>query len=77
MPGAPRAIKHRDLIPEMWGPAVCCARSVVVKGLIWLGTRTERFDEMVSFAEVCSICLRTAMDEAGLAEFELARWVAV
>jgi hypothetical protein len=41
-----------------------------VKGIVWLGTRTERFDEMREFfREITGVAPR---DEPGLAAFDLA-----
>jgi catechol 2,3-dioxygenase-like lactoylglutathione lyase family enzyme len=42
-----------------------------LKGVVWLGTRTERFDEMVTFAEEV-LGLERKRGDAGLAVFELA-----
>jgi len=42
-----------------------------LKGVVWLGTRTERFDEMVAFAEDV-LGLERKRGEDGLAAFELA-----
>ena len=42
-----------------------------LKGVVWLGTRTERFDEMVAFAEEV-LGLERKRGEDGLAVFELA-----
>jgi catechol 2,3-dioxygenase-like lactoylglutathione lyase family enzyme len=42
-----------------------------LKGVVWLGTRTERFDEMVAFAEDV-LGLERKRGEDGLAVFELA-----
>jgi catechol 2,3-dioxygenase-like lactoylglutathione lyase family enzyme len=41
-----------------------------VKGVVWLGTRTSRFEEMVSFAEKV-LGLRAALRESGIAVFDL------
>jgi catechol 2,3-dioxygenase-like lactoylglutathione lyase family enzyme len=43
---------------------------VKLKGVVWLGTRTARFDEMVAFAESV-LGLRLKHGEDGLALFEL------
>jgi glyoxalase/bleomycin resistance protein/dioxygenase superfamily protein len=41
-----------------------------IKGIVWLGTRTERFDEMREFfAKITGV---TPRDEPGLASFDLA-----
>jgi catechol 2,3-dioxygenase-like lactoylglutathione lyase family enzyme len=42
-----------------------------LKGVVWLGTRTERFEEMVAFAEEV-LGLERKRGEDGLAVFELA-----
>jgi hypothetical protein len=44
---------------------------VRVRGIGWLGTRTQSFDEMVGFAEHV-LGLRRAAYESGMAVFELA-----
>jgi catechol 2,3-dioxygenase-like lactoylglutathione lyase family enzyme len=44
--------------------------SVEVKGIVWLGTRTARFDEMTSFAEDV-LGLKARHREAGLAMYAL------
>jgi catechol 2,3-dioxygenase-like lactoylglutathione lyase family enzyme len=41
-----------------------------LRGLVWLGTRTERFDEMVAFAEQV-LGLERKRGEDGLAVFDL------
>jgi catechol 2,3-dioxygenase-like lactoylglutathione lyase family enzyme len=44
--------------------------SVELKGVVWLGTRTAQFDEMVAFAQNV-LGLRVARSDEGLAAFEL------
>jgi catechol 2,3-dioxygenase-like lactoylglutathione lyase family enzyme len=43
-----------------------------LRGVVWLGTRTSRFDEMTAFAEDV-LGLKTKHREDGLAMYELAR----
>jgi catechol 2,3-dioxygenase-like lactoylglutathione lyase family enzyme len=43
---------------------------MIVRGLIWLGTRTDRHEEMVAFAER-TLGLRPSEREPGCAAFEL------
>ena len=44
--------------------------SVELKGVVWLGTRTAQFDEMVAFAQNV-LGLRVARSDEGLAAFDL------
>ena len=43
---------------------------VELKGVVWLGTRTAQFDEMVAFAQNV-LGLRVARSDEGLAAFDL------
>jgi catechol 2,3-dioxygenase-like lactoylglutathione lyase family enzyme len=44
--------------------------SVELKGVVWLGTRTAQFDEMVAFAQNV-LGLQVARSDEGLAAFDL------
>jgi catechol 2,3-dioxygenase-like lactoylglutathione lyase family enzyme len=44
--------------------------SVQVRGIVWLGTRTERFDEMTAFAESV-LGMTPKLRDAGMAMYQL------